>query len=173
MLLVLPPGAPAGAAFTEPEWRVGGVAALGPLRLIHAMLDTPGADASGRRRRAGRPLRPTLKESRWTSPLCAAELIPGMATVGVALAAARAGLASAAFGQTVAVALMACMFVQVALGPAAWRTDMHMAYFAALALPAGFCAPRPILLGTLTVALHHLALNFAAPILVFSSGRAA
>ncbi|WPB87288.1 methyl-accepting chemotaxis protein [Sediminicoccus rosea] len=92
-----------------------------------------------------------------------------LAALVVALMAARGGVASPAVGQAIAVGIMAVVSVHVALAPAGWRLDVHMAYFAALALLAGFCDPRPILLGTLTVALHHVALNFAAPALVFGT----
>jgi len=82
-------------------------------------------------------------------------------------AAARGGAGGPAAGQTIAVALMANVSLMVWLAPPAWRGDMHMAYFAALALLAGFSDVRPLLVGTLTVALHHLVLNFAAPSAVF------
>ncbi len=100
-------------------------------------------------------------------------LLVGTALAAIALVAtlwtARAGLAAPVLGQTMAVAVMVVVSVHVALAPMGWQVDMHMAYFATLALLAGFCDPRPILLGTLTVALHHLAMNFAAPALVFGT----
>jgi methyl-accepting chemotaxis protein len=116
------------------------------------------------------PLTPVIG---WLEGRGAGSLLLGSAIVGAALLstllAARAGLAAPAVGQTMAVAIMAAVSVHVALVPPGWQVDMHMAYFAALALLAGFCDPRPILLGTVTVALHHLALNFAAPTLVFGT----
>ncbi|MFC4169843.1 hypothetical protein ACFOY6_21105, partial [Pseudoroseomonas aestuarii] len=48
-----------------------------------------------------------------------------------------------------------------------WRIDLHMAYFAALALVAGFCDARPVALATLFVALHHLGLGLLLPLAIF------
>ncbi|WP_439599262.1 methyl-accepting chemotaxis protein [Falsiroseomonas sp.] len=69
--------------------------------------------------------------------------------------------------QMIAVALMVQVSVFVWVAPPGLRTDMHMAYFAALAMLAGLVDRRAILLGTLTVALHHTALNELAPMVVF------
>ncbi len=53
---------------------------------------------------------------------------------------------------------------------AAWQTDMHMYYFASLAILATYCDLSVIIAASATVALHHLVLNFAAPALVFPGG---
>lgn len=45
-----------------------------------------------------------------------------------------------------------------------------MAYFAGLALLAGYCDRRPILVATVVTAVHHLALNYVLPEAVFASG---
>ena len=50
------------------------------------------------------------------------------------------------------------------------QPDMHMAFFAALAVAAGWCCPPSIVLGTVFVAVHHLVLNFAYPAAVFPDG---
>ena len=50
------------------------------------------------------------------------------------------------------------------------QPDMHMAFFAALAVAAAWCCPPSIVLGTAFVAVHHLALNFAYPAAVFPDG---
>jgi methyl-accepting chemotaxis protein len=44
-----------------------------------------------------------------------------------------------------------------------WQIDIHMYFFAALACLVAYCDYRPILAGTIAVALHHLALNFVLP----------
>jgi methyl-accepting chemotaxis protein len=49
----------------------------------------------------------------------------------------------------------------------AWQIDMHMAYFAALAILAFYCDWRAILIGAVAVAVHHLVLNFVLPSAVF------
>ena len=104
---------------------------------------------------------------------------------GAWLQLALAGLAVAGFASLVlmlnpkgeagrlcaSVALMAQVSLLVAaLGGHAWQVDMHMAYFAALAVLTIFCDWRAILAGAATVALHHLALNFLLPAAVFPGG---
>ena len=51
-----------------------------------------------------------------------------------------------------------------------WQIDMHMYFFAALACLVAYCDYRPILAGTVAVALHHLALNFIIPAAIFPGG---
>ncbi len=53
-----------------------------------------------------------------------------------------------------------------------WQIDIHMYFFAALAMLVAFCDWRVIFAATATVAVHHLALNFALPALVFPNGGA-
>jgi len=56
-----------------------------------------------------------------------------------------------------AVALMggvAVLVFQFADHP--WQIDMHMYFFAALACLVAYCDSRPIIAGTIAVALHHL-----------------
>lgn len=48
-----------------------------------------------------------------------------------------------------------------------WQIDMHMLFFAFLATLVILADWRPILAATLVTAVHHLALNFIAPALVF------
>jgi methyl-accepting chemotaxis protein len=51
-----------------------------------------------------------------------------------------------------------------------WQVDIHMYFFAALACLVAYCDYRPILAGTIAVALHHLALNFILPAAVYPGG---
>ena len=51
-----------------------------------------------------------------------------------------------------------------------WQTDMHMYFFAALACLVSYCDYRPILAGTVAVALHHLILNFILPAAIYPGG---
>ncbi len=51
-----------------------------------------------------------------------------------------------------------------------WQPDIHMYYFAVLALLAGFCDWRPILMGAALTAVHHLVLQYALPAAVFYQG---
>ena len=48
-----------------------------------------------------------------------------------------------------------------------WQADMHMQFFAALAVLAVFCNWKPIVTFTVIVAIHHLALSFIHPSAVF------
>ncbi len=51
-----------------------------------------------------------------------------------------------------------------------WQVDMHMYFFAALACLVAYCDYRPIIVGTVAVALHHLTLNFLLPAAVYPGG---
>ncbi len=51
-----------------------------------------------------------------------------------------------------------------------WQIDMHMYFFAALACLVAYCDYRPIIAGTVAVALHHLVLNFILPAAIFPGG---
>ncbi len=51
-----------------------------------------------------------------------------------------------------------------------WQIDMHMYFFAALACLVAYCDYRPIIAGTIAVALHHLALNFILPAAIYPGG---
>ncbi|HQS69399.1 MAG: hypothetical protein B7Y36_17645 [Novosphingobium sp. 28-62-57] len=50
----------------------------------------------------------------------------------------------------------------------AWQVDLHMAFFAMIAIVAIFADWRPVLAAAAVTAVHHLLLNFLAPSLVFS-----
>ena len=51
-----------------------------------------------------------------------------------------------------------------------WQIDLHMAFFAALAMSALMYDVRAIILGTVLVAVHHLVLGLGMPALVFYEG---
>jgi len=101
----------------------------------------------------------------------------------IALGLGAAGLAGAAAavrqmdsgGQatrlTVAVALTGSVSLLVAaFAGKAWQIDMHMAYFAALAMLIIYCDGAVILAGAAVVAVHHLLLNLVFPAAVFPGG---
>lgn len=85
--------------------------------------------------------------------------------------AARHGTGAAGVRLSAPVGLMLLVSVQVWLAPERLTIDVHMAYFAALAVLAGFVDARAVLAGAATVAVHHLVLNFAAPALVFGTAQ--
>jgi len=71
----------------------------------------------------------------------------------------------------IAIALMGGVSVfTFQLSGHAWQVDSHMYFFAALASLAAYCDYRPIIAGTIAVALHHLALNFIMPAAVYPGG---
>lgn len=51
-----------------------------------------------------------------------------------------------------------------------WQVDLHMSFFAMLAMVAAFCDRIAIFLATATVAAHHLILNFMLPYAVYPEG---
>ncbi|WP_056708949.1 methyl-accepting chemotaxis protein [Bosea sp. Leaf344] len=67
-----------------------------------------------------------------------------------------------AMGLMIAVSLLVA-----ALAGDAWQIDMHMAYFAALAMLIVFCDWRVIAAATAVVATHHLLLSLLIPAAVF------
>ena len=71
----------------------------------------------------------------------------------------------------IAVALMGdvSLFVYQMTGHP-WQVDIHMYFFAALACLVAYCDYRPIVVGTVAVALHHLILNFVLPAAVYPGG---
>jgi two-component system sensor histidine kinase/response regulator len=101
----------------------------------------------------------------------------GVALAGVALALAyhlswwRRGSAPAT-RYISAVALMGepALLVYLLSGNA-WQMDMHMYFFATLALTIAWCDRRVILLAAAAVAVHHLVLDLLLPAAVFPDGK--
>jgi methyl-accepting chemotaxis protein len=70
-----------------------------------------------------------------------------------------------------AVAIMAQVaFLVMAYSGHAFQIDMHMYFFASLAILAAWCDWRPIIIAAAITAVHHLALNFLLPWAVFPEG---
>ncbi|MBC8718342.1 response regulator [Ochrobactrum sp. Marseille-Q0166] len=51
-----------------------------------------------------------------------------------------------------------------------WQMDMHMYFFAMLALTIGWCDRRATIIAAIAVAFHHLVLDYFLPSLVFPTG---
>ena len=101
-------------------------------------------------------------------------LLPAILMVAMALAAT---LSRRAAGNELptrlifAVALMGGVSVfTFQLSGHPWQTDTHMYFFAALAGLVAYCDYRPIVAGTVAVAVHHLALNFILPAAIYPGG---
>jgi methyl-accepting chemotaxis protein len=102
----------------------------------------------------------------WLSP---ALLMLAMA--GIATLSWRTAGNSLSTSLVVAVALMGGVSViafQFTGSP--WQIDIHMYFFATLAFLVAYCDYRPIIAGTVAVALHHLLLNFILPAAIFPDG---
>lgn len=61
-------------------------------------------------------------------------------------------------------------FLVMAYTGHAYQIDMHMYFFASLAILAAWCDWRPIIIGAAITAVHHLAFNFLLPWAVFPYG---
>jgi methyl-accepting chemotaxis protein len=107
----------------------------------------------------------------------------GNSVLAIALAsAALAGAGMAAWAQdrtglstritsTVALCGQVALLVLACEGTR-YQIDMHMAFFAALAVTTAWCCWRAILSATAVVAVHHLVLNMVYPLAVFPDGAA-
>ncbi len=102
----------------------------------------------------------------WLAPTLAATLFAGIATAAWRMDASG-DVARPVMG--VSLVMMVSLLVYQAAGHP-WQIDMHMYFFAALAILAAFCDWRTIVIATAVVAVHHLLLNFVLPAAVFPNG---
>jgi len=105
--------------------------------------------------------------------VAAAPLVALAATVLVAPAAVfafqgRADL-PARLVMAVTCPLLAALLLALA-STTSWILDMHMTFFTLLAVLTALADWRAIVVSTVVIAVHHLALNFLAPALVFPDG---
>jgi len=56
------------------------------------------------------------------------------------------------------------------LAGSSWQSDAHMLFFAEVAATAALLDRQAVIVGALVIAVHHLALNFVLPALVFPGG---
>jgi methyl-accepting chemotaxis protein len=101
----------------------------------------------------------------------AAPAVAGLGLAALAFGARMAAPGGVASRMVIAAALTASISLMVGVSAgAAWQVDLHMYYFAGLALLAAYCDWRVVLLGAGITAVHHLGLNLVAPALVFPGG---
>jgi methyl-accepting chemotaxis protein len=101
----------------------------------------------------------------WIGSALSAAAVAGIATLAAGTVKGTAGR------MVIGVALMTQVSLLVAAFQGhAWQIDMHMAYFAALALLAIYCDWKAIAAAAATVAVHHLLLNVILPAAVFPGG---
>ena len=102
-------------------------------------------------------------------------LVAGLAlwltAAGSATIAHRTQPGAAGTRATVAAALcvMPALIVMMLAG-SVWQGDAHMIFFAEVAVTAALLDRQAVIVGAFVIALHHLALNFALPTLVFPGG---
>ncbi|MEM7689767.1 MAG: methyl-accepting chemotaxis protein [Pseudomonadota bacterium] len=96
--------------------------------------------------------------------------------IGAALAVVPVGIALSGRADTLAritvastLPIYAALLLAVASGTS-WLLDLHMLFFAYLAVTAVMADWRAILAATIVIAAHHLALNFIAPAFIFPDG---
>ena len=95
----------------------------------------------------------------------------GLVLAGLATAVRVWGPDARAARATVAMTLMAQVSLMVAaLRGDVWQVDMHMYYFAALALVGFYCDAVAVVAAAALVAVHHLSLNYLAPLALYPGG---
>jgi methyl-accepting chemotaxis protein len=102
----------------------------------------------------------------WLAPTLVAGVMVGLATLSW-----HNGASGPATRLTVAIAVIVDVSIftfQLAGHP--WQLDIHLLFFAAMACLVAYCDFRVILIGAVTVALHHVVLNFAIPAAIFPGG---
>ncbi len=102
----------------------------------------------------------------WLWPSIGAAVLAGAATLSWKLSG---GAAATRYLVAVAQMGMVAVILYQLMGDA-WQVDVHMYFFAALAMLAVFCDWRTIFIAAATVALHHLVLNYALPLAIFPNG---
>ncbi len=103
--------------------------------------------------------------------LSAVILVSGVILAGVATYGWWRAPTAAFTRYACAIAIMGLSALMLATLPGSdWQVDIHMVFFAALAVLTAFCDWRTILLATAFVAVHHLGLNFFVPALVWPNG---
>ena len=102
----------------------------------------------------------------WFWPGVAAAIIAGIASFAWMLSPSSG---SARVTSAVAAVAMVSVILAAARG-SDYQIDVHMYYFAMLAILAAYCDWQVILAAAAVVAVHHLTLNFIAPALIFTGG---
>jgi methyl-accepting chemotaxis protein len=103
----------------------------------------------------------------WILPAVMATLLAGAATAAWQIAGSTA--LSTRLVVAVAFIGMIALLLQQMAGHA-WQLDIHMYFFAALAVLAVYCDPLVLVFAAGATALHHLTLNFLLPAAVYPGG---
>src|SRR5258708_890056 len=100
-------------------------------------------------------------------PAVLATVLAGAATVAWRVAGSTA-LATRLVVAVAFIGMIGLLLEQMAGHP--WQLDIHMYFFAALAMLAIYCDPLVLCFAAAATALHHLALNFVLPAAVYPGG---
>jgi methyl-accepting chemotaxis protein len=102
----------------------------------------------------------------WTWPTVFAAVLAAAATVSWRLDPIGLGVRL-----TVAVALVGQIsLILYEMSGHRWQVDVHMYYFAGLAILAVYCDWRALLMAAAATAVHHLTLNFVLPAAIYPGG---
>ena len=105
-----------------------------------------------------------LRDMPWLLPLAAGGSMAALATLDLALSATRGRV-------TLACALIAQPAILVGLMAGhPWQVDLHMYFFAMMAILSLLFDVKALLAAAAIVAVHHLGLNYALPELVYPGG---
>jgi methyl-accepting chemotaxis protein len=97
--------------------------------------------------------------------------LPAAGVAAIATAAFAWAPSSRSSRLTIAVAFIGMVSILLAAcHGSTFQVDIHMYYFAAMAILATYCEWEVVLAAAGVTALHHLVLNFAAPALIFPDG---
>ena len=102
----------------------------------------------------------------WLGPLVVSLVLAGVTT---ALWITAGDTISYRYTSAVALVGMVSLLV-FELDGNAWQVDMHMYFFATLAILAAYCDWRVLILGAGAIAIHHLVLNFLLPAALYPGG---
>jgi methyl-accepting chemotaxis protein len=102
----------------------------------------------------------------WSMPVILTAIMAGAATLSWRMAGNEISTRL-----VIAVALMSDVSVfTYQFAGHAWQADMNMYFFAALACLVAYCDYRPVIVGAVAIALHHLTLNFIFPAAIYPGG---
>jgi methyl-accepting chemotaxis protein len=103
----------------------------------------------------------------WILPAVLATVLAGAATLTWRIAGSTA-LSTRLVVAVAFIGMIGLLLQQMAGHP--WQLDIHMYFFAALAVLAIYCDPLVLCFAAAATALHHLVLNFVLPAAVYPGG---
>ena len=102
----------------------------------------------------------------WTLPALIATALAGAATLS--WLAAGSALSTRLVVAVALIGMVSLLLFQMSGHP--WQLDIHMYFFAALAVLAVYCDPLVLIMAAAATAVHHLLLNFILPAAIYPGG---